>query len=855
MASLEQDDPGRAPRLGIRGRLVGLLGVPLVVLAVLTGAAVVWGSDQAATAADARSRTELALLAQSVATDLQVERAELIRTGQPRPELRARIRSASAELQRRGADGPLADQLRSVERRLAAAALVADRAMTGAVAVRVHSDAVEELLALASAAIDPDGASDDAAASVTDLLARAAAASTEERDLVTVLLEDDMLDARGFADAVALASAQGTYLGLAAEQAPGRLAGSIRQLALANAAAGTARQSVYEGSPALAASWLAGLDRRGERIRELQEPAATAALRVVADQTRRAGAVLLVATLAALAIGLASVLLLRRALRSIARPLQELASQAEDVARTHLPAAVQAQQEADGEAVRLPSLRATGTSEVRDVARAFNEVQHTALRLAGEQAALRRNQAEALTNLGRRNQMLVARQLDYLSELESSETDPAFLEHLFRLDHLASRLRRNAESLLILAGSDTPRRRRGSAEVAEIVRAAMGEVEGFERVRLGNLVDAAVAGPVVIDLVHLLAELLENAIGFSGPDTTVEVDGRPLAQGGYQFAIIDHGLGMPDVELTAANRRLGGADEVPGMPTRYLGQYVVAKLAARIGALVRLQPSSGGRGVTAMVILPDSVLVGARDRSVVAQPLPGSRAARAAGPVPYAPGAPMEPAEPVVLEDLEREVLQGEIVRGEVLGGAVLGGEVLSPWPDAEASTGTEVEQPAEPAEPPVAPTFRDAVPWLAATPDPDIDPWEAFVAGTTPTSLGESVAPTLTETPTLPRRVVPETAPASTGGAGAGAASDGSDRGGLARRVPGATLADAPVSASPSSVGAPERSADGVASMLSAFQAGRRRGRDEAAGPFPVPTITNQDLASGSVHDGGSPQ
>ncbi len=152
------------------------------------------------------------------------------------------------------------------------------------------------------------------------------------------------------------------------------------------------------------------------------------------------------------------------------------------------------------------------------MAGAFNDVQTTALRLAGEQAVLRRNLAEALTNLGRRNQALLGRQLDFISSLEQRETDPAFLEHLFKLDHLASRMRRNAESLLILTGSETPRRRRKPAPLSEVVRAAMSEVEDFERVRLGQLGDATLTGPVVIDLVHMLAELIENSLRFSPPD-------------------------------------------------------------------------------------------------------------------------------------------------------------------------------------------------------------------------------------------------------------------------------------------------------------------------------------------------
>jgi signal transduction histidine kinase len=771
MATIGAQDHRLAAGQGIRARLLGLLGVPLLVLGALTGTGLVRGVEQSRAAAAAGERTELALLAQSIAADLQVERAELIRSEQALPGVRARIRAEGAALVARADEVPaeLAERVRAVGRRLEAAGLVADRGMGGPVAVRVHSEVVADLLALATAAIDPAGAFDDAAASVTDLLARAAAASTEERDLVTVLLQDGSLDARGFGEAMSLAAAQGAFLDLAAAQAPDGMARTIRQVAFANAAAGTARRTVFEGSPALTASWLGGLDRRSEEIRSVQGPASAAARQAVTDHAAAARALLLAAGLAALAIGLVTVLVLRRALRSIARPLQDLAVQAQDVARTRLPEAVQQYQQG-GEQVRLPLLRAAGASEVAAVARAFNEVQDTALRLAGDQAAMRRNQSEALTNLGRRTQGLVARQLDYLSELEASETDPAFLEHLFRLDHLASRLRRNAESLLILSGTETPRRRREPVAVAELVRAAMGEVEGFERVRLGNLADAQVLGPATIDVVHLLAELLENALGFSSPDTTVEVDGRPLAQGGYQFAIIDHGLGMTDVELTAANRRLAGTDEVPGMPTRYLGQYVVAKLTARIGAMVRLQPTSGGRGVTAVVILPAQVVAGERDRSTIAAPLPGSRAARAAGPMPFAPGAAMEPVGPVVLDDL------------------VAPEEIAAPQ---------EVALPSELLVP-------DQVMSRQLPPEPTEDPWEAFVAA---------------EAASVATRVI------DTAGSDLG---DGRV-GGLVRRVPGATLNSAPVEGQGAAAGPPQRSATEVASMLSAIQAGRQRGRTAA--------------------------
>ncbi len=628
--------------MSINSRLLLLLAVPLIGLLAVTGFGVYSGIVQAGDAAALEQRTELARSSYRLIDSLEDERAALVAERATTDDLRRAVADDMAAVQQQAADvdDELQTRTEAALRTVAAAQSISERELGGAVALRIYSSAIEDLLDVSTEAIDPAGAIDGAPAATTDYLARAQAASAEERDLVVFLDATDALDAQSFQEVMSLASAQRSYAALAAASAPPALAIEIREVGFAMSAADIQRRDAFAGaSGATTEAWVQGLTERTESLGELQQRAELDAVAAVDDLARSSRILLALAALAAVAILLVSVLLLRRATRSISRPLQELATQAEDVARVRLPEAVAAQQSPDAEQVHLPVLRASGASEVHDVAAAFNDVQDTALRLAGEQAALRVNQAEALTNLGRRNQTLLARQLDFITSLEQRETDPAFLEHLFKLDHLASRMRRNAESLLILAGSETPRRRRTPAPISEIVRAAMSEVEEFERVRIGNVRDATIAGPAVIDLIHLLAELIENALGFSPPDTTVEIDGRSLGQGGYQFAVIDHGVGMSDVELLSANQRLTGLDELEGMPTRYLGQYVVAKLAAKTGAMVRLQPSAGGRGVTALVILPSSALIGAPDRSAVAQPLPGSRASREQGPVPFAPGS------------------------------------------------------------------------------------------------------------------------------------------------------------------------------------------------------------------------
>jgi signal transduction histidine kinase len=642
MARQRDDDDARTRRMSINSRLLLLLAVPLVGLLAVTGFGVYSGVVQAGDAAALDQRTELARSSYRLIDALEDERAALVADRATTDELRRAVSDAAAVVQQQATDvdAGLQTATDAALRTVAAAQRISERELGGAVALRIYSSAIEDLLDVATEAIDPAGAIDGAPAATTDYLARAQAASAEERDLVVNLAATDALDSASFQEVMSLASAQRSYAELAAASAPPALAIQIREVGFAMSAADIQRRDAFVGSAgATTEAWVDGLTQRTDDLSSLQQQAELDAVAAVDDLARSSRILLVLAALAALAIVLISVLLLRRATRSISRPLQELAVQAEDVARVRLPEAVAAQQSPDGDQVHLPVLRATGASEVHDVAAAFNDVQDTALRLAGEQAALRVNQAEALTNLGRRNQTLLARQLDFITSLEQRETDPIFLEHLFKLDHLASRMRRNAESLLILAGSETPRRRRTPAPISEIVRAAMSEVEEFERVRIGNVRDATIAGPAVIDLIHLLAELIENSLNFSPPDTTVEIDGRSLGQGGYQFAVIDHGVGMSDVELLSANHRLTGLDELEGMPTRYLGQYVVAKLAAKTGAMVRLQPSAGGRGVTALVILPSSALIGAPDRSSVAQPLPGSRASREQGPVPFAPGS------------------------------------------------------------------------------------------------------------------------------------------------------------------------------------------------------------------------
>ncbi len=296
--------------------------------------------------------------------------------------------------------------------------------------------------------------------------------------------------------------------------------------------------------------------------------------------------------------------------RSITRPLRKLRSEASEMASHRLPAALQTILETPlGEDVVVPDLDpiiVKTRDEVHEVVDVLNDVQNRTLALAADQAVLRRNIADSFVNLGRRNQNLLDRQLEFITELEQTETEPEELESLFRLDHLATRMRRNAESLLVLAGVESPRQWASPVSSEDVVRAALGEVEDYQRVTVRHLDDARFAGEAASALSHVLAELIENALHFSPPDQHVEVKGRSSIDG-YVIAIEDDGIGMAAEDIVAANRRLSGDESYTVAPSRYLGHYVAGNLANRFGIAVRLQDRPAG-GVTATVAVPPDLI-------------------------------------------------------------------------------------------------------------------------------------------------------------------------------------------------------------------------------------------------------
>jgi signal transduction histidine kinase len=304
--------------------------------------------------------------------------------------------------------------------------------------------------------------------------------------------------------------------------------------------------------------------------------------------------------------------------RSMARSLRELRQGALSVAQFGLPHAVSRlrdpalatsmtpAQVADQIAEPLP---VRSRDEFGQVTEAFNAVHLEAVRTAAEQAALRASVATMFVNLARRSQILVDRLIGHLDRLERGEEDPDRLAELFQLDHLATRMRRNDENLLVLAGADSTRVQREPAALIDVLRAAQSEVEHYTRIEFGMIDrDIEVAAHAVNDMVHLVAELFDNATAFSPPNSTVIVEARRLGDGAL-LSVEDRGIGISREQLRDLNERLANPPMVDVAVSRMMGLVVVARLANRHAVKVELRPADSERGTVAEVSLPVQVLI------------------------------------------------------------------------------------------------------------------------------------------------------------------------------------------------------------------------------------------------------
>ncbi|MFJ2560113.1 MULTISPECIES: nitrate- and nitrite sensing domain-containing protein [unclassified Streptomyces] len=307
---------------------------------------------------------------------------------------------------------------------------------------------------------------------------------------------------------------------------------------------------------------------------------------------------------------LISIFVSTRVGRDLIRDLSRLRKEAHEVSGVRLPSVMRRLAAGDPvdvetEAPRLEYER----DEVGQVGQALNTLQRAAVEAAVKQADLRRGVSEVFVNLARRNQVLLHRQLTLLDTMERRTEDTEELADLFRLDHLTTRMRRHAEGLVILSGAAPSRQWRKPVQLMDVVRAAVAEVEDYERIEVRRLPRIGVGGPAVADLTHLIAELLENATVFSPPHTAVQVHGERVANG-FTLEIHDRGLGMAPEVLLDANLRLAETPEFELSDTDRLGLFVVSRLAQRQNVRVSLQPSPYG-GTTAIVFLPVALLTDA----------------------------------------------------------------------------------------------------------------------------------------------------------------------------------------------------------------------------------------------------
>ncbi|MGP3968527.1 nitrate- and nitrite sensing domain-containing protein [Streptomyces sp. 6N223] len=298
--------------------------------------------------------------------------------------------------------------------------------------------------------------------------------------------------------------------------------------------------------------------------------------------------------------------------RSMSRNMRRLRGAAFEVAGQRLPAVVdQLSRTNPGEVdTRVASIPINSRDEIGEVARAFEQVHREAVRLAAEQALLRGNVNAIFANLSGRNQGLIERQLALIGALETNEADPEQLENLFKLDHLATRMRRNGENLLVLAGEEPGHRWNQPVPLVDVMRAAGSEVEAYERIELSGVPECEIHGAVVNDLVHLLAELLENATVFSSPHTRVRVTATRLPDGRVMIEIHDKGIGLTQDDFAEINGRLASPPAVDADISRRMGLYVVGRLAERHGIRVQLRPSGEQTGTTALVMLPEPITHG-----------------------------------------------------------------------------------------------------------------------------------------------------------------------------------------------------------------------------------------------------
>ncbi|MED7926821.1 nitrate- and nitrite sensing domain-containing protein [Nonomuraea sp. LP-02] len=567
----------------------------------------------------------------------------------------------------------------------------------------------------------------------------------------------------------------------------------------------------------------------------------------LSDAERRSAWIVAAAVLALL---VAVLLVTTGVARSMVRPLRRLRSEALEIAGHRLPAFVQHLRESrDGEiAAEVPPIGIFTKDEVGELARAFDEVHREAVRLAGDEARLRSNVNAMFVNLSRRSQTLVERQLTLIEKLERGERDDTRLADLFKLDHLATRMRRNSENLLVLAGQEAARRWSEPVEIMDIVRAALGEVESYDRVSIQVQSDVAIAGQAVTDVVHLLAELVENAVSFSSRDTKVIISSSRIDGGALLLSVTDNGISMTQEELAEANHRLANPPVVDVSVSRRMGLFVVGRLALRHNIRVQLRRQDVG-GLTAMVLVPPMLLTAANG-ALPGQPQghqPGQQHSQQYGQPPMAAmpshpsmasipvASPVPPAPPVPPVPRQPAAPVAPFAGHPSFDAALPEPSSWFSSPNtstgAGTNTGTGTGAGSASLEAPHVtgsyPSF--ATPLPSYPPEPSKDEFlPIFASVEDESSWFSKPAPTADHRERDPGW----SSPADTGWQAASTAAEpvqgGTTSSGLPKRTPRANLVPGTANPQPPPAPAPPLSPDRLRSRLASYQQGVRKGRSE---------------------------
>jgi signal transduction histidine kinase len=569
------------------------------------------------------------------------------------------------------------------------------------------------------------------------------------------------------------------------------------------------RIAVAAGGPALPAATLKAWAQDSPAFLGQLLAAANADTKpLAADEAQASNKLFLEAGLAGglgLLAVIASVILMFRFGRTITRELTGLHDGAEEMASERLPRVVERLRGGDDVDVvaESPPLATGSITEIASVAEAFSSVQRTAVDAAVGQANLRKGVNQVFLNLSLRNQSLLHRQLGMLDTMERAATEPAALADLFRLDHLTTRMRRHAESLIILSGATPGRGWRDPVPVLDVLRAAIAEVEDYVRVDVVSESSDSVAGVAVNDVIHLIAELAENATTYSPPNTRVEIRADAVGTG-FAVEIEDRGVGVPAEELADINARLASPPEFDLANSDRLGLFVVGQLAARHQIKVSLRESPFG-GTTAIVLLPHAIIVREGESGPFAAVTAGLNARLAINGTPY------PPADTGAVTNRERASVFSPTGRHQV--------DAAEPEVRAQLVArlrmGTpELEAPAGP--PALQQTAGRQAPWRdPLRPAPGQEPPQQRFAWN--------------------RAEGPQGADAERPGPGQAAQPEGGTHRGLPRRVRQASLAPqlrdraepAPPAAEPADEGA-GRSPEEMRTMMSALQDGWQRGRSD---------------------------